>query len=82
MTFMTTFAEPGSSGDNPPLTVVQLPPGTIANVPSARPADHPLPRPENLHLGAAPTTMRTAENSGWQRRALARRHTSCFPAHW
>jgi hypothetical protein len=54
ITFMTTFAEPGSYGDNPPLTVVQLPPGTIANVPSARPADHSLPRPENLHLRRGP----------------------------
>src|SRR5262249_33610744 len=52
--FMTTFAEPGSYGDSPPLTVVQLPPGTIANVPSARPADHSLPRPENLHLRRGP----------------------------
>jgi hypothetical protein len=54
ITFMTTFAEPGSYSDNPPLTVVQLPPGTIANVPSARSADQPLPRPENLHLRRGP----------------------------
>jgi hypothetical protein len=52
--FMTTLAEPGSYGDNPPLTVVQIPPGTIANVPSARPADHQLPLPENLHLRRGP----------------------------
>jgi hypothetical protein len=54
ITFMTTFAEPGSYTDYPPLTVVQLPPGTIANVPSARPADQPLPKPENVHLRRGP----------------------------
>jgi hypothetical protein len=52
--FMTTFANPGSFSDSPPLTVVQAPPGLIANVPSARQPDHPLPNARGTALRRGP----------------------------
>ena len=51
---MTTFADPGSYGDAPPLTVVQAPPGLLASAPSATAPDHPLPRAERPFLGRGP----------------------------
>src|SRR5262249_33851115 len=54
ITFMTTFAEPGSYGDQPPLTVVQAPPGILANVPSARSFNHPLPHSQGTTLRRGP----------------------------
>jgi hypothetical protein len=52
--FMTTFAEPGSYGAGPPLTVVQAPPGLLANVPSARRPDQPLPHAPGPWLRRGP----------------------------
>jgi WD40-like Beta Propeller Repeat len=52
--FMTTFAESGSYGEPPPLTVVQAPPGMLANVPSARSPDHPLPHSQGTTLRRGP----------------------------
>lgn len=54
ITFMTTFADPGSAGDHPPLTVVQAPPGLLANVPSARATDHPMPHARGAGLRRGP----------------------------
>jgi WD40-like Beta Propeller Repeat len=52
--FMTTFAEPGSYGDQPPFTVVQSPPGVLANVPSARPPDRPPPHARGVAVRRGP----------------------------
>lgn len=54
ISFMTTFAEAGSTGEYPPLTVVQAPPGMLTNSPSARSAEHPLPNSETVALRRGP----------------------------
>ncbi|HEX3149883.1 MAG TPA: hypothetical protein VHR66_17535 [Gemmataceae bacterium] len=54
---MTTFAEPGTAGDDPPLTVVQVPPGLLANAPSARPTGALLPRTQSGLLRRGPDRM-------------------------
>ena len=76
ITFMTTFAEPGSYGDQPPLTVVQAPPGLLANAPSARAARPAVARlPRRRRCAAGRTATPTAGRSGWRRRV------PCPPSH-
>ena len=71
--FTTTFGQPGTYGDTPPLTVVQAPPGVVENAPSAR--AQPLPR-------SAPTRLRRGPDRDLEGRPLWLATPSpCPPSH-